>query len=1009
MIFVFTCGMVLPPGVGYAQSAPQPVLNLPAPGTMVTPTQAFMPTAIKGISLYPDNPLMFDFIVDQGDEHLSSQELKTVSRKLIKYFLASLTVPARDLWVNLSPYEKNRIMPEGFGDTEMGRDMLAMDYLLKQLTSSLMYPESELGRAFWSRVYDEAYRRYGTTEIPVNTFNKIWIVPESAAVYEHDNSVFVVNSRLKVLLEEDYLALEKNMGSTRFGLDQMDRDDAKAVSEISSQVVKDVLIPAIEQEVNEGKTFAQLRQIYHSMILAAWYKQNLRDSLLGYVYVDKNKTAGVDTRDKQVNQKIYDQYIQAFRKGVYNYIKEDYDATSRKVIPRKYFSGGTNFRSLFRRGAIKKVSSSSIGDGQGFLSRSIKITALSVEQTEKNGAAIKDLEARIASSSIGQDIHETIHKPWLQKRLESIKDELTPLLDLYFLIKDRPEDVQQFLAEKEQQDLKQLWETAFKGKTNKEVLTALEDRIGELVDRVNVLKWLEEEVRKGTVQQAKVITVEDFKKQDNGKLYAEYLQKAQETILSGDYVPQFLFAGKATRLNRGAMYGVDIWEIAQEVGLSVPKDALHLGMGPRQLLAYVLLVKSLARKAGLDAEEVLRHQKVMIHLNDEVEHVAFEDFLSKNFYGLNPANVYFSTIPEFKGYKLNEDGRLVQDEASRPLTYGHGHTIVHLDTRGEVYQIDAQGHKIYLKEDFLTAMGSRFIGSHRVNDLTKFDVNEVVDMDKLALGLYLQDKGHAIVADLVANPNKQKGGTALNVGLLETLAAKGSPVLMNLLNQMGEQGAPYNAFRLLYRADRLKKLLDENQLSYYLRFKDGYFYLETVTGDLTLFPDSRTAFIQRQGDVIHDFKKVGNAPEAVPYLMRSDAQIREGIKRGDLPFLKLEDGSGGKTSASPITPKPEKTRLQVKKPEKVGGIDLDPTILDLQIKRDGKGVPLPIWDQPIEQMHIEGFVPVIINIQSIPASQVPLLLGLQGDEECSPGQSTPCASPRLSAVLFSKIGTATIF
>ena len=62
--------------------------------------------------------------------------------------------------------------------------------------------------------------------------------------------------------------------------------------------------------------------------------------LLSHIYVDKNKVAGVDVKDKQIKQKIYDQYIEAFKKGVYSYIKEDYDSTSQEIIPRKYFSGG---------------------------------------------------------------------------------------------------------------------------------------------------------------------------------------------------------------------------------------------------------------------------------------------------------------------------------------------------------------------------------------------------------------------------------------------------------------------------------------------------------------------------------------------------------------------------------------------------------------------------------------------------------------------------------------------
>ena len=63
----------------------------------------------------------------------------------------------------------------------------------------------------------------------------------------------------------------------------------------------------------------------------------------------------------------------------------------------------------------------------------------------------------------------------------------------------------------------------------------------------------------------------------------------------------------------------------------------------------------------------------------------------------------------------------------------------------------------------------------------------------------------------------------------------------------------------------------------------------------------------------------------------------------------------------------------------VGGIDLNPALLDLQIKRDDKGIPLPMNQQPIQQMHIEGFIPIIINVT--PVTNLPLLLGLGGEEE----------------------------
>jgi len=326
------------PNTAAAQGVPT-VLNLPIPGSMVPMSTGFQPAMVRGITINPNNPLEFDFIVDRGNTGLQGEELRDEATKLAKYFLASLTVPEDEMWVNLSPYEENRIIPESFGDTEMGRDLLAQDYMLKQLTASLMYPENELGNEFWNRVHTKAQKLYGTTDIPMNTFNKIWIVPAEATVYEHQGSAFVIKSKLKVMLEEDYLALQKNLGNDKFNIAET-ADEAEIISGATSEVVREVLIPEIEKEVNEGATFANLRQIYNAMILSTWYKINLKQSLLGQIYVDQNKTKGVDTQDKQINQKIYDQYIEAFKKGVYDYIREDYDPATQEIVPRKYFSGG---------------------------------------------------------------------------------------------------------------------------------------------------------------------------------------------------------------------------------------------------------------------------------------------------------------------------------------------------------------------------------------------------------------------------------------------------------------------------------------------------------------------------------------------------------------------------------------------------------------------------------------------------------------------------------------------
>ena len=329
--FVVLCAFLISnTGTGFAQMA-STMPWMPTPGTSVTLSAAFTPAHLTGMVINPTDPFKFDFMIHRGDQQLSQDQKQAEYTKLIKYFLAALAVPDTDQWVNLSPYEQDRIIPDTFGLTEMGRDLLAQDYLLKQLSASLTDPDSALGQKFWDGVYAAAYQKFGSTDIPTDTFNKVWITPDKAVVYEKNNSVVVLENHLKVMLESDYKAMKENANS-------LETDDQTV--QISKQVMREVIIPAIEKEVNEGKSFAPLRQVYSGMLLATWYKIALKGSILGELYADKGKVQGVNQDDPKTNQEIYTKYVEAFQKGVFNLIKEDVDRYSQEVIPRKYFSGG---------------------------------------------------------------------------------------------------------------------------------------------------------------------------------------------------------------------------------------------------------------------------------------------------------------------------------------------------------------------------------------------------------------------------------------------------------------------------------------------------------------------------------------------------------------------------------------------------------------------------------------------------------------------------------------------
>jgi hypothetical protein len=116
----FLCGLIA--AVFLLQSVtPAQSQALPAPGEMVGLSSSYQPSVLQGVKVYSADPFRFDFLLDPGDGTLTGDKLKEESSKLIKYFLAALTIPEKDLWVNLSPFEKDRIIPDDFGLTEIDR------------------------------------------------------------------------------------------------------------------------------------------------------------------------------------------------------------------------------------------------------------------------------------------------------------------------------------------------------------------------------------------------------------------------------------------------------------------------------------------------------------------------------------------------------------------------------------------------------------------------------------------------------------------------------------------------------------------------------------------------------------------------------------------------------------------------------------------------------------------------------------------------------------------------
>ena len=299
VIAVFTA-VVLCADVFRAQDVTAKELGLPAPSSLLAPGAEFSPVILRGLDIYPDDPYRFDFIIDQGQGKASKGEVK----ELINYFLAALSVPSRDLWVNLSPYEKDRVMDDDLVRTDLGQAMLGQDYILKQLSSSLTHPDTPVGRAYWC-----VENRDSKLEIRED-LSKIWIKPDKAVICEEEDRAFITQSSLKI---------ESDAGSP--------------------------LHSALHNELNTGKHFAKVRQMYHSILLAVWFKNRLADHLINQIYTGSRKVKGIDSADPRIKEKIYGLYIKSFEKGVYDLsrpVSNLHSPLSEKNVKR-VFSGGMDW------------------------------------------------------------------------------------------------------------------------------------------------------------------------------------------------------------------------------------------------------------------------------------------------------------------------------------------------------------------------------------------------------------------------------------------------------------------------------------------------------------------------------------------------------------------------------------------------------------------------------------------------------------------------------------------
>jgi len=277
---------------------------------------AFCPVLARGISRGPEG---IHFSLDNGDvKTRPGEELDRLSG----YFKIGLALPNDAFWVNLRPDGGARMIDPDLERTDMGQVLLAADVQLKKDLARLTSPATETGRKYWEKLYAKAETLAGQDAASIPTLSRPWIVPgEVVMVQAKDNSgVHIYKALLKVMLEQDYL-----QGSPTYNFRN---GRSKELNDYAAGLIREIIIPRLNKEINSARRYAALRQVYYSLILAQWYKRS------GGARADTRDLSGMVSRSPWSKETYFREYQQSFRNGEYD-ISEARDGRV-----RRYVSGG---------------------------------------------------------------------------------------------------------------------------------------------------------------------------------------------------------------------------------------------------------------------------------------------------------------------------------------------------------------------------------------------------------------------------------------------------------------------------------------------------------------------------------------------------------------------------------------------------------------------------------------------------------------------------------------------
>ena len=279
-------------------------------------------------------------------------------------FLTGLSIPENKFWVNLNPWEPDRIIEKDLEATDAGRIMLEADLQMKKDFCKYKDPcTREIGETYWDllddkreKLINEIMNKHPNEIKDINNVlfqitTRHWIVPSRVNVYEGGNEIYIVNSTLNIYSEPVYEdSTYEFVDQNALFVSRACKDDlseaVKAYGRYAKELEEEMILPLVVHGVNQGKNYSDLRCLYNSLALAQWYKDKYRYSPSIFTdFIDSTDLTGLESKSEWNAENIWSDYVKSFAEGEFHCWKNETYQEGDYVITRTkhYSSGGVDF------------------------------------------------------------------------------------------------------------------------------------------------------------------------------------------------------------------------------------------------------------------------------------------------------------------------------------------------------------------------------------------------------------------------------------------------------------------------------------------------------------------------------------------------------------------------------------------------------------------------------------------------------------------------------------------